>query len=73
VCTFTVKLDPFASQTGHFTFVECGETSHPIIGLKKDVTYVFDQSAASNWYHPLGFAYFPDGAHVGETSICNAY
>jgi hypothetical protein len=23
----------------------------------------------SNWYHPLGFAYFPDGAHDGVDEL----
>merc|ERR1719359_161059 len=31
--------------------------------MKRGVTYTFDQSDNSNWYHPLGFAYFVDGAH----------
>merc|ERR1712232_1346698 len=26
-------------------------------------TYTFVQSDKSNYYHPMGFAYFPDGAH----------
>jgi hypothetical protein len=29
-------------------------------------TYVFDQGHPSNWYHAIGFAYYPDGAH-GDT------
>ncbi|CAN0269391.1 unnamed protein product, partial [Hapterophycus canaliculatus] len=32
-------------------------------------TYVFDQQEASNWYHPLGFAYYPDGAHEGVDEL----
>merc|ERR1719469_752195 len=31
--------------------------------MKKDVQYRFVQSDLSNYYHPLGFAYFADGAH----------
>ena len=31
--------------------------------MERGVTYTFDQSDASNWYHPLGFAYYADGAH----------
>lgn len=31
--------------------------------LGRGETYEFDQLDSSNWYHPLGFAYYPDGAH----------
>ncbi|CAM9664428.1 unnamed protein product, partial [Ascophyllum nodosum] len=32
-------------------------------------TYMFDQLDSSNWYHPLGFAYYPDGAHDGVDEL----
>ncbi|CAN0564020.1 unnamed protein product, partial [Ectocarpus sp. 12 AP-2014] len=32
-------------------------------------TYEFSQLEASNWYHPLGFAYYPDGAHEGVDEL----
>eukprot|EP00551_Chaetoceros_affinis_P013895 CAMPEP_0203711904 /NCGR_PEP_ID=MMETSP0091-20130426/69760_1 /ASSEMBLY_ACC=CAM_ASM_001089 /TAXON_ID=426623 /ORGANISM="Chaetoceros affinis, Strain CCMP159" /LENGTH=303 /DNA_ID=CAMNT_0050589857 /DNA_START=244 /DNA_END=1156 /DNA_ORIENTATION=- len=35
----------------------------PTLGIEKGVTYVFDQGDESNYYHPLGLAYYPDGAH----------
>merc|ERR1719316_2235743 len=38
----------------------------PDITVQIGKTYVFDQQDPSNWYHPVGFAYYPDGAH-GET------
>ena len=31
--------------------------------MEYGVTYHFLQKDLSNWYHPMGFAYFPDGAH----------
>lgn len=31
--------------------------------MMRGVTYTFDQLDVSNWYHPVGFAYFADGAH----------
>jgi len=31
--------------------------------VKIGQTIVFDQTDPTNWYHPLGFAYYPDGAH----------
>merc|ERR1719420_1456010 len=37
--------------------------------MKRGVKYIFDQSDASNWYHPLGMAYFPDGAHAGVDEL----
>lgn len=32
-------------------------------------TYVFDQQDPSNWFHALGFAYEPDGAHEGVDEL----
>lgn len=63
VCTFTATVDPFAGPTGYFKFDECGDVANPVITMKQGTTYVFDQSDNSNWYHPLGWAYFVDGAH----------
>ncbi|KAJ8613647.1 hypothetical protein CTAYLR_003130 [Chrysophaeum taylorii] len=61
--TFTAKINPFASSTGYYTFDECGNETQPTIGMELGVEYTFKQTDASNWYHPLGFAYFADGAH----------
>lgn len=30
---------------------------------------MFDQLDSTNWFHPLGFAYFPDGAHEGVEEL----
>ena len=62
-CTYTATVDPFAGPTGYFKFAECGDVANPVIVMKRGVTYTFDQSDDSNWYHPLGWAYFVDGAH----------
>jgi len=35
----------------------------PTLGIRKNVTYYFKQHDLTNYLHPLGFAYFPDGAH----------
>merc|ERR1711935_433766 len=40
---------------------DCGGTN-PTLGIEKGATYYFVQSDASNYYHPIGFAYEPDGA-----------
>ena len=42
---------------------ECGNTPNPTLGMKIGETYTFVQNDRSNYYHPIGFAYFPDGAH----------
>lgn len=49
--------------TGYFTFKECPGMVNPTIGIEYGVTYTFVQADRTNWYHPMGFAYFPDGAH----------
>ena len=54
---------------GYYKFAECGDVANPVIGLARGVTYKFDQADESNWYHPLGFAYFPDGAHAGVDEL----
>ena len=35
----------------------------PTLQVKIGETLFFDQRDPSNWFHPLGFAYEPDGAH----------
>jgi hypothetical protein len=60
---FTVKPNLFSGQLGYFTFEECGDQVHPTLGLEIGETYTFVQKDVSNFFHPMGFAYFPDGAH----------
>ena len=55
--------------TGYFYFEECGNVTNPIIGIEVGETYTFDQSDVSNYYHPMGFAYYPDGDHVGKKEL----
>jgi hypothetical protein len=57
-----MKLNVFASETGYYEF-EGKSGSSPDLTVEIGTTYTFDQSDASNWYHPVGFAYEPDGAH----------
>merc|ERR1712032_770118 len=68
--TFLLAVDLLASETGYYIVENTdgsGERTHPghspDIHVKIGETYIFDQGAGSNWYHPIGFAYFPDGAH----------
>ena len=53
----------FYVNTGYFTFEECPGIKNPTIGMEYGKSYHFIQKDLSNWYHPMGFAYFPDGAH----------
>ena len=55
-------LDPFAGEVGYYEFSNYTGPS-PTITVKIGETLTFDQRDASNWMHPLGFAYEPDGAH----------
>eukprot|EP00514_Thraustochytrium_sp_LLF1b_P002400 CAMPEP_0184511232 /NCGR_PEP_ID=MMETSP0198_2-20121128/2241_1 /TAXON_ID=1112570 /ORGANISM="Thraustochytrium sp., Strain LLF1b" /LENGTH=402 /DNA_ID=CAMNT_0026901183 /DNA_START=170 /DNA_END=1378 /DNA_ORIENTATION=- len=61
VCTFKFSFDPFASETGYFRVDGC-DGIMPVLGMEENVKYVFDQSDSSNWYHPIGVGYYPDGA-----------
>jgi hypothetical protein len=84
ICTFTAKVNLFASELGYYQFEECGDVNNPTLGLEAGKTYHFIQKDPSNHYHPLGFAYFPDGEHnglaelepgsvpPGSTSTCDA-
>ena len=65
ICKFTAVVDMFASELGYYTFEECGSTPNPTLGVELGKTYQFIQKDPSNHYHPLGFAYYPDGAHAG--------
>ena len=65
---FLFKFNPFHSKTGYYEVDGC-EGYQPTLIMKAGVTYTFIQQDISNWYHPLGFAYFPDGAHVGVPEL----
>jgi hypothetical protein len=62
VCTFELKVDLHASELGYFTVNGC-EGKMPTLGVERGVTYIFDQGDETNYYHPLGLAYYADGAH----------
>jgi hypothetical protein len=49
--------------TGYFTFKECPGLTNPTIGIELGESYSFVQEDISNWYHPMGFGYVPDGHH----------
>jgi hypothetical protein len=57
---FDVKLNINSGNTGYYYFTGCGLM--PTLAIEEGVTYTFRQTDETNWYHPLGFAYGPDGA-----------
>jgi hypothetical protein len=74
VCVFTMGVDIFASDLGGFYIEECGSDNiYPILGVEIGKTYRFVQEDRSNYYHPLGFAYHPDGAHVDKQEVEEMY
>lgn len=68
-CTFTAKVNLHASELGYFQFEECGDVDNPTIGIEIGKSYRFIQSDPSNHMHPLGFAYYPDGAHDNKDEL----
>ena len=68
-CSFTFKMDLYAGATGYYVVEECGQTPMPTLALEQNVKYRFIQHDKSNWFHPLGVAYFPDGAHEGVDEL----
>lgn len=67
--TYTVKVDPHASEFGFFTFEECPDMINPVIAMVVDEIYTFAQADRSNYYHPMGFAYDVDGALEGSPEL----
>jgi len=59
---FTLKVNFFAGPSGYYEVVGCDGTN-PTLSMTRGVEYTFNQDDASNWFHPLGLAYYPDGAH----------
>jgi len=68
VCTFNFSIDIFASDTGYFRVQGC-DGVNPTLGIEYNVTYIFDQSNATNWYHPIGLAYGPDGVYGNNVEL----
>merc|ERR1719161_886387 len=60
-----VRISTHKGESGYYEFDGYTGPSPDII-VQIGKTYVFDQRDSSDWFHPLGFAYYPDGAH-GET------
>ena len=69
MCDIHVHVDLFETVLGAFKFDECGDEPYPTIGLEIGKTYRFVQKEINNYYHPLGFAYFADGAHADKEEL----
>eukprot|EP00964_Phaeocystis_antarctica_P025763 scaffold14500_cov73-Phaeocystis_antarctica.AAC.2 len=61
--TLAMKWNSHASEWGAYTITGCTGVN-PKLTLAAGTTYTFDQSDASNWYHPVGFSYIAGGAHT---------
>ena len=63
-------MDLYSSEFGFYYFAECEELGNfPTIAMELGKTYRFIQSGVSNYFHPLGFAYEPDGALAGADEV----
>jgi len=73
VCTFTFTVNHYVSELGYYVVEECNkdgeEVIMPTLGIQKGVTYKFVQSDLHNYYHPIGFAYYPDGEHDDQIEL----
>jgi Domain of unknown function (DUF305) len=67
-CEIIVRVHLFAGEMGYYEIEGCAGVS-PTLHLTIGRTYKFDQSDISNWYHLIGFSYFPDGAHAGVDEL----
>jgi len=65
-----MSVDIFAGETGYYNLdrgdFETLTGSSPTITAKIGQKLTFDQTDRSNWYHAVGFAYAPDGAHGAD-------
>ena len=67
--TFTVKLDIYTSELGYYTIEECCTQVNFFNDTATTEIYTFIQKDPSNFYHPMGFAYYPDGAHADKDEL----
>merc|ERR1719157_297724 len=61
--TLKMKWNAHASEWGAYEITGCTGVN-PKLSLAAGTEYTFDQSDASNWYHPVGFSYIAGGAHT---------
>jgi len=61
--TLSMKWNSYSSEWGAYEITGCTGVN-PKLQLTAGTVYTFEQSDASNWYHPVGFAYIAGGAHT---------
>ena len=61
--TISLKWNAHASEWGAYEVAGCAGVN-PKLSLTAGTIYTFDQSDATNWYHPVGFSYIAGGAHT---------
>ena len=54
-------------EMGHYT-VDGISGVLPTVTFEIGATYTLSQAHVTNWMHPIGLAFQPDGAHDGEGS-----
>jgi hypothetical protein len=58
---FSVNFEEAPALTGAYQVEGCEGTS-PVLEIMRGVEYEFVQHEMTNWMHPIGMAYYPDGA-----------
>jgi len=63
--TYFASVDLFHGEQGYFQFEGLQDEQHhsPDIEVTIGETLVLDQADHTNWFHPLGFSFLPDGFH----------
>ncbi|CAG9464345.1 unnamed protein product [Pedinophyceae sp. YPF-701] len=65
---FNASVDFFVSSTGYYAFDDC-TAERPVLKMEAGKVYDFLQTDATNWLHPMGFAYYVDGAHANKDEL----
>jgi hypothetical protein len=68
----TGKHKLICSILGYFMVKGC-DGVNPTLGMEINVTHIFLQKSHYDYYHPLGFAYYPDGDHAGMDELCPSF
>jgi len=75
----TIGADCMPNENNEFVFkvnlweyqyeVEGCDGVAPTLKIQRGQEYTMVQNDATNWFHPLGLAYYPDGAHTGVPEL----
>merc|ERR1719171_3127996 len=60
--TWKFKMNLFVGETGYYE-VEGYTGVQPELTMELNKEYIIDQTHITNWMHPVGLAFQPDGAH----------